>query len=427
MTQGLTLNGVLSGVKGLRKAGLGTLVLGNSANTFSGTLAITAGMLAASMDSALGAASTIVQLSANSATQGFRATDSFTTARQFLLAAATNALDVTTGNTLTLTSPLGFTAATNALNKNDNGTLLLSASNATWGGTLNINAGVVRATTSSALGNGMVNISPNSSADGSALQLAGSVTVANTISLQGVGGSLSGGINFGGQLQSVSGVNTTAGTILLSYDAVIGSEAGSTLNVNGGVYNPTPSARTLSLVGSGTININSALTAATATPNQFYYLNKYGTGTANITTAQPTIATGQINVNGGTLALVGAGTLAGGTATAYVNPGGNLLVNDSGTAIANRLGGRPIYLNHATFGYVVNGGTASSESLGTLSSNTGTNVVQVATSGQNSTLTFSAFSYPTGATSLFRAAGTGAAFGTNANKVLFTTAPTLTD
>jgi autotransporter-associated beta strand protein len=41
MTQGLTLNGVLSGVKGLRKAGLGTLVLGNPANTVSGTLNIT--------------------------------------------------------------------------------------------------------------------------------------------------------------------------------------------------------------------------------------------------------------------------------------------------------------------------------------------------------------------------------------------------
>ncbi|NCW28694.1 MAG: hypothetical protein EBV83_10485, partial [Verrucomicrobia bacterium] len=243
----------------------------------------------------------------------------------------------------------------------------------------------------------------------------------------GLSGVTFGGINFGGQIQSVSGVNMTSGTLLVSNDVALGADAGSTLNVNGGIYNPTNTPRSLTLTGGGVVNINSAITAATGTLNQVYSLNKYGTGTTNITTAQPAIFTSGINVNGGTLALLGAGTLSGGTITAYVKAGGKLLVNDSGTAIANRLGGRRINLDHGIFQYVVNGGTASSESLGTLSSNSGANVVQVTTSGQNSTLTFDSFSYPTGSTFLFRADGTGAAFGTNANKVVFTTAPTLSN
>jgi hypothetical protein len=207
-----------------------------------------------------------------------------------------------------------------------------------------------------------VNISPFAATLETALQLTGGVTVGNTISLQGSNSQGSGGVNFGGQLQSVSGTNTTSGSLLLSFDAVIGADAGSTLNVNGGIYNPTTTARALSVVGAGTININSALASATATPNQFSGISKYGPGTTNLTVAQ-TLASG-LNIYGGTFALNGAGRISSGSSGIGVQLGSTLRVDDSGGAVANRLGGTPVILVGGTMEYIVNGTAASTETAG---------------------------------------------------------------
>lgn len=69
-------------------------------NTFGGTgsiIDVTAGILSVPSNAALGDSANVVRLSANSATQGFRATESFSTSRTFNLNAATVGLDVAAG------------------------------------------------------------------------------------------------------------------------------------------------------------------------------------------------------------------------------------------------------------------------------------------------------------------------------------------
>ena len=127
--------------------------------------------------------------------------------------------------------------------------LILNASNSAWTGGLNINAGAVRLTNASAAGTGTTSISPAASATGAALQLSGGLTFTTPINLQGVGNVLLGGINFGGQLQSVSGSNTVSGPITMNFDAAIGADAGSTLFITGGINNATTTARTLAFTG----------------------------------------------------------------------------------------------------------------------------------------------------------------------------------
>ena len=131
-------------------------MLGNAANTFGGvgrTIDVLNGILSVGSDGALGAAGTSVTLDFDGAAGvGLRATSTFSTGRTIILAQANNALEVTAGNILTLTTPFSLPLATNNLSKNDNGIVELTVSNAGWTGALTINAGAIRLTNSNAAG-----------------------------------------------------------------------------------------------------------------------------------------------------------------------------------------------------------------------------------------------------------------------------------
>ena len=170
--QGAVWDPLITGSIGtLIKTGAGVLVLTNTNNDFTATGGITSstgttlvsgidimqGTVSISSDISSGSASELgafaneVLLNPSTGTSTLRYApagtgNSLTMNRQiqFTTTANTRAIEVTIGNTLTLTSPfdlVGGAQATATLTKNDNGTLVLAASNASWTG--NTTAGLI--------------------------------------------------------------------------------------------------------------------------------------------------------------------------------------------------------------------------------------------------------------------------------------------
>ncbi len=324
-----------------------------------------------------------------------------------------------------------------------------------------------------------------SNALGAALQLSGGVTINNALNLNSSGtAAQNGGINFGGQLENVSGTNTYQGTISVQFDSLITADAGSTLHITGGIFN-TGTNRNLTLGGAGTIDIDSALPILNS-------LTKVGSGTVFITVPQAaSVAGAALVVQAGSVVISGAGNYTGlaaqgvtvndgatfnlqdtgtavatssttvlGATTATVASAAGLIVGQAvtgtgiaagtvitaintttdtvtlslaataaagtndltyGPAIANRLGGGKVTIQGGTFSYTVNSTEASSETMGVLALSNGLSHVNVFNpGGQSDTLTFTSLTQNTGSSVEYNGA-----FGTTTNRILFTTAPTL--
>ena len=319
----------------LTKTGAGFLALGG-VNTFGGagkTIDVQGGLLSVNSDAALGNAANTVTLSVSGTENaGFRATDTFSSARSFLLNGLNNSFTVTAGKTLSLTSPFVLGAASNNLFKNEAGTLVLSANNAGWTGGVTVNAGVLRLTSANAAGSGAFSVSPGSANMGTALQLSGGFTWSNPITLQASAAQVQGGVDFGGQLQSQAGVNYLTGLITMPYGAVIGADAGSTLNLMGGVYagvNATVGNTELRLVGDG--NFVLSTTELTTAPGTLYsVINKFGAGTlwiksSNSTNVTDTAGNGLV-VKEGSLVIDANGTWR---SKLFIENGASVTVDDS--------------------------------------------------------------------------------------------------
>ena len=425
VVQGLTLSGVVSDSGGytLVKSGLGTLALTNSGNTFGGvgaTIDVLNGILSASSDGALGNSANTITLEVDGTTgTGFRATGSFSTARTFNLSALNNAFEVTQGNTLTLTTPFNLSALSNTLNKNDSGVFAINANNSTMTGAVTINGGAILMQNGSALGSGTITVN---NPIGSALQLSGGITVANPITL--TANSQAGGINGGGTIESVLGVNTYNGLITQTAGnaATYGADAGATLNINGNIA--TANTSSFWAGTGGIINLNSILGNGGAGGA----LLKIGPGALNVTVNQPAY-TGAVTVNAGTLKVSGSGTKLGTTGAVTVTSTGTLVLDDTGTATANRLGGRALTLQGGTFSYIGNSGT-SAESVGNLTISRPGGTFIANNGGGTSAITFASLggtANAVGGDASLSFQSVGAALGSASNKILFTTAPTLTN
>ena len=396
VVQGLTLTGKVTGGFGFTKAGAGTLVLGNTTNDFAGNITVGQGGLSISDDLQLGNTSNVLSLAPTTGTATLRVTNNLTLAHSLQLGAAAaniRAIEVVAGKTLTLSSPLVIAAGSEAaaLVKNDSGTLALTVANpVTWTGGVTINGGAVLVSNAGAFGapTAPIAISPAAAQPGAVLQLSGGITLPNPISLQGTGNVFFGGIDFSGQLQSVSGENTTTGVLSANFDAAITANAGATLNVNGNVNNSTTAAHAFIVNAIGTVNLNASLTSATATPNQYFSLVKYGTGTLNITTAQPVLFTNNFTLNDGITKLTGAGTITGtNTIAVTINPGASLVLDNVGTLTPNRLGGRPVTLFQGN--YELDGNSAATtETTGLFTANRGQSVVTVKAGAGGTNLVF---------------------------------------
>jgi autotransporter-associated beta strand protein len=427
---GLTLSGVVddgANDYGLIKSGAGTLLL-TGANTFGAagrTLSVLSGVLAAGSDAALGNAGNSVTLDVDgSAAVGFRAVDTFASARTFVLNQPNNAFEVVAGRTLTLNGAFSFASPSAILYKNDNGVLELAAANAAsnWSvaaGGIIVNAGAVRLANATAAGLATNKVVVNA-AIGAALQLAGDITVANPVVVNNVANEVyRGGLNGEGHVLSVSGSNTLSGSVAMVYDGLIGALAGSTLTLTGGIDN-TGNRQIIFPVG-GTVNLASAISA------NAYEVVKYGAGTLSITaaqTAQLGTNTGII-VHAGKVSFSGAGILSTATKAYALRPGSVLEVLDTGaTPLNNRLGAAAnIDFKGGALNIVGNANGATLETLATPTFGRGFSVVTVtAQAGQQANLVFSAAAAaqanaqnsgtaPTGTSVLFRGTSLGAAAG----------------
>jgi autotransporter-associated beta strand protein len=285
-----------------------------------------------------------------------------------------DAIEVASGDTLTLNSAFG--AGSGSFIKLDDGTLAINASNASWLGQTIISGGAVQLQNSAALGSiAGLNNTTVLNFQGAALQLADGINVAEPLNLSNTG------INLGGSLESVAGNNTYSGAITLNNAAAIGADGGSTLNITGGISG----AQTLTFSGAGTIDITgTALGAVTS-------VTKIGAGTASLQVAS-TGFVGAVAVNGGTLSVSGSGAI-GSTGRITLNPGSVLILDDTATAIATRLSGRPMSFIAGSLDYLANL-AGSNETVGVPTFSRGLSTIDVefapgAPTG-NATLTFGA-------------------------------------
>jgi fibronectin-binding autotransporter adhesin len=294
ISTGLAFNG-LNG--GLTKTGAGTLVIGNNANTYTGPTAIRAGVLEVATIGDGGAPSRLGQ-SSNAAsnlwfdggTLRYNGAAAGTTDRNFTVTTAgaviennstagtsaltftntgvaqifnTGARTITLQGTNTGVNTLGPSLSDNSgattLTKAGAGTWAVGGSTSSYTGFTNVNAGILKATQTNALGSTTVGTIVASAAT---LELNGNFTLAAEPILiigTGVGG--------------VGALNATGNVILpgrvgLSGSATIGSGmAGATLTLNGSLHKEVPG--NLTFVGAGNVTINSAINDADYTLTPF--------------------------------------------------------------------------------------------------------------------------------------------------------------
>ncbi|WP_169829305.1 beta strand repeat-containing protein [Lacunisphaera limnophila] len=285
-----TINSAITGTNGLTKSGAGTLYLGGSAKTYTGTTTVSAGTVQLNASNILadttalsvetdgtfsldwGVSETIGSLS-GSGTVNFR-TGTFTT-----------------GNSANTTFSGTLEDSYGTFVKQGTGTLTLSGAN-TYSGVTTINAGAIVAASNTALGSSTYG---NSIASGAALHLQGGIAVTEgqfSVAGTGVGGT--------GAIRNLSGNNSLDAALDLTSNTTISADAG-TLTASGQV---NLGANTLTVSGAGNTTLSGSITNSGA-------LTKTGTGTLALTGSSANSFGGALNLNSGTVALgKTAGTVA---------------------------------------------------------------------------------------------------------------------
>ena len=200
------------------------------------------------------------------------------------------------------------------------GALVLAADNSNWNGDLALNAGVVEARHSSALGS---TTGATTVAGGAALHLAtGGLSIAETLTLTGDG---SGGT---GALRNIAtaGTNTVTAAVALAGPTRIEADAGGTLALAGGI---TGTDQNLIIGGAGTVLLSGALATGAGT------LTKEGTGTLRL--AATNSFTGTTVISAGTIIAEATGVFSA-TANLTIALGAGLALNDTAQTIGS-LGG----------------------------------------------------------------------------------------
>jgi autotransporter-associated beta strand protein len=344
----------------------GTLLLSGAQNSYTGTTNVTSGTLQVDNNTSLGTGSLVL----NGGT--LQSTANLTLANAVNLGASGGTVDVTAGNTTTLS---GILSGAGGLTKNDSGTLVLSNILNSYNGGTNLNGGTLSVGSDADLGTTSGNLT---FAGGTLLTTAGFSTN-RTVSL-GLGGgtfdvttgnttTLTGLVSGGGNLNL-----TDLGTLVLansgnSYTGNTTVTGGATLSIGaaGDLGTSTLSLTNATLLGTGNMNLtsgvnfsqNSTLTAASgksmtiagglfdSTVSGTDGLSISGPGTVVMNSSlngnAATTLTTTIN-SGSTLALAGAGE----TDSSFTGPG-NLLVEGFGISyMVNPAGSQSVTISTNT-------------------------------------------------------------------------------
>ncbi|MGE3533268.1 MAG: autotransporter-associated beta strand repeat-containing protein [Parachlamydiales bacterium] len=330
----VTFSGVIGGTGGsLTKLGSGTLYLTGS-NTYSGSTKLNAGTLSINTGSSLGGTS---NLQFNGGT--FQSTGTFTFSPGIAINAGGGKIDVTQGNTLTLSGVVSGASSSDALSKIDSGTLVLTNTNS-YAGPTNILGGVLSISSAGNLGG-----TSGVSFSGGTLQSTGSFTLSPDIILNAGGGGANIDVTNGNTLVlegnisgsskndgfniidtgvlTLSGSNSYHGpTNILKGALNIGSASnlspntsqvtfsGSTLKATGTftlpqnmMLSPNGGGATIDVTGSNTLTLSGIISGASSSDG----FSKTNTGTLILSNANT--YTGPTNILGGVLGLSNSGNL----------------------------------------------------------------------------------------------------------------------
>jgi len=364
----VTISSIVAGTAGLTKSGVGTLVL-SGANTLTGGLTISQGILRTTSANGFGATNGAVTVSSGATWQLGSNTANIGAFTGAGTVEATGAFTLNFGGggaSSTFAGVMQNGAGTLALNKVGNGTLTLSGANTYTGGTT-VTAGT--------------------------LTLSGANRLASSGAVSVVGGTL----NLGGVGQTVGAVATTGGTI------TNGTLTGTSYTFNGATVSASLAGSGVALTSTGTVILTGANTytgGTTLNANHLQIGNDSGLGTGALTIAGSSILSSDSTAartlanaivfnadptlghvtNNGVLTLNGAGTLTG-TRTFTVNSEivyagaisgtGFGIIKAGGSALT--LSGANTYTGTTTlFAGTLRGGNNAAFGTGTLALNTGT-------------------------------------------------------
>lgn len=304
-----TIDGLVTGPGALVKQNItGTgnanvLVLANASNDYTGGTIIRQGTLRVSSNSNLGAASGPLTIDNGQ----FGVTASFSSSRTVFLTNANSAIDVATGQTLTLS---GEVIGAGSLTKNSAGTLILSSATGNgYQGTTTVSAGTLLVNNGGLTGSG-----------------GGAVTV-NNASILGGTGSLAGPVTLTGTSTLAPGASP--GTLDIARDLTLGATttlaielAGTTPGDTASNYDQVNVTRSATLAGNLTASLLGGFTPSGA--DVFYVLSRdSGTGTfTGIVEGGPLVTpdgTFQVTYQANWTGTQGGSSLTGGNDVALYN------------------------------------------------------------------------------------------------------------
>ncbi|WP_454732883.1 MULTISPECIES: autotransporter domain-containing protein [Cupriavidus] len=355
-----TFSTAISGTGTVTQNGSGTTFL-TGANTYSGGTTVNAGLISFSNGGNLGSGNITLN---GGGLQWASGNTTDISGRLNALGTAGGTFD-TNGNDVTVASAL---AGAGGLTKAGAGTLTLTNLN-TYAGVTTISGGTLAltgtgsiASSSGLVNNGTFDISGKSGgATIAALSGTGAVALGGqtlTVSTGGGtgGGTFSGviggmgGLTLGGGTQTLSGLNTYAGTTTVNAGTLALTGAGSIASSGGLINNgsfdisgTTGGAAVRALSGSGTVALGSQTLTVNNAAGTFSGAIG-GTGGLTLDGGTQTLSgvntyTGATTINAGTLALAGAGRLAADTGVALAGTGARLDLSAGGSQSVGHLSG----------------------------------------------------------------------------------------